>query len=141
MDKGPPVGAPRLVDELTGLQRVLARSLEAALAEVDLTLDQWRALRALDEGPDATMGALTDRLQTPPPSTTRLVDGLVDRALVYRRASDVDRRRIEAALSEAGRRLLAQADAIAAGHEARARAALSDDLRRLADAIGTRAAR
>lgn len=60
---------------------------------------------------------------------------------MYRRASDVERRRTEAALSEAGRRLLAQADAIAAGHEARARAALSDDLRRLADAIGTRAAR
>lgn len=141
MDEPTAVGTPRLVDELTGLQRQLARSLEAALAEVDLTLDQWRALRALDEGPEATMGVLTDRLQTPPPSTTRLVDGLVDRALVYRRPSDVDRRRIEAALSEAGRRLLAQAEAIAALHERRVRDALAGDLRRMAAAIDAPATR
>lgn len=135
MDEVTLARTPRLVDELTGLQRQLARSLEAALAEVDLTLDQWRALRALNEGPDATMGALTERLQTPPPSTTRLVDGLVDRALVYRRPSDVDRRRIEAALSDAGRRLLVQAEAAAAQHERRVRDALAADLRRMAAVI------
>lgn len=112
---------PRLVDLLTLMQRRLCRSLDGALASLDLTVDQWRTLRLLAASPGMTMGDLAERLQTTGPTTTRLVDGLVDRALVYRRPSDSDRRRVEAAVSEAGARLLNQAESIAASHEGRLR--------------------
>lgn len=117
----PPAATPRLVELLTVVQRRVARSAEDALARVDLTVDQWRALRTLAAGPGLTMGELTERLLIPAPSTTRLVDGLVDRALVYRRSSPGDRRRVEATLTDAGDRLLARAEALVDSHEAEIR--------------------
>ena len=93
---------PRLMDELTHAHRRWVRDLEAILTPLDLTLDQWRALRWLQRCPGLTMGELVEQLQMPAPSATRLVDGLVDRALVFRRASSVDRRRVEMNVSAAG---------------------------------------
>jgi DNA-binding MarR family transcriptional regulator len=123
---------PRLVDTLSVALRMISRPLQETLErEEGVSLDQWRTLRALSASEGRTMGELSERLQIPAASVTRIVDGLVDRALVFRHGSAIDRRRIEVLLSAAGGALLARLEDIALAHEAqyRAMAGLSvDDL-------------
>jgi DNA-binding MarR family transcriptional regulator len=119
-EKGRP---PRLVDTLSTALRMISRPLQESLErEEDISLDQWRTLRALSTSQGRTMGELSERLQIPAGSVTRIVDGLVDRALVFRHGSTVDRRRVEVLLSEAGGALLARLEDIALAHEAQYRA-------------------
>ena len=114
---------PRLVDTLSVALRLISRPLQETLErEEDISLDQWRALRSLSASEGRTMGELSERLQIPAASLTRIVDGLVDRALVFRHGSAVDRRRVEVLLSEAGGALLARLEDIALAHEAQYRA-------------------
>jgi DNA-binding MarR family transcriptional regulator len=123
---------PRLVDTLSVALRMISRPLQETLErEEGVSLDQWRTLRSLSAIEGRTMGELSERLQIPAASVTRIVDGLVDRALVFRHGSAVDRRRVEVLLSEAGAALLVRLEDIALAHEAqyRATAGLSvDDL-------------
>lgn len=88
----------------------LARQAELALAEVELSLPQYRLLTFLElQGRMASK--LADDLAVSRPSVTALADGLVARGLVERRSSLLDRRRVEHVLTDAGRGLLAEADA------------------------------
>jgi long-chain acyl-CoA synthetase len=87
----------------------LARQVEVGLAEVDLSLPQYRILMFLDEG--ATVASkLADRLAVSRPTVTAVVDGLVARGLVQRSPEGGDRRRVGHALTTAGRQLLQEAD-------------------------------
>ena len=114
---------PRLVDTLSVALRMISRPLQETLErEEDVSLDQWRTLRSLSAIEGHTMGELSERLQIPAASVTRIVDGLVDRALVFRHGSTVDRRRVEVLLSEAGGALLVRLEDIAIAHEAQYRA-------------------
>jgi DNA-binding MarR family transcriptional regulator len=106
-----------LVDLLTSAQRVLSRELGERLADEDVSVEQWRVLRALAGVDGTSMSELAERVQVPAPSLTRLVDSLVDRALVYRRQSVHDGRRIDVHLSVTGRELLLRLEAMAAAHE------------------------
>jgi len=111
---------PRLVDALSVALRLISRPLQETLErEEDVSLDQWRTLRSLSARHGRTMGELSERLQIPAASLTRIVDGLVDRALVFRHGSAIDRRRVEVLLSDAGASLLVRLDDIALAHEAR----------------------
>ena len=88
----------------------LAKRVEVALGQVELTLPQYRVLGILAEGKAAASG-LADRLAVRRPSITALVDGLVARGLVDRRQEDADRRKVEVRLTPEGVRTLAVADA------------------------------
>ncbi len=88
----------------------LAKQVELSLAEVDLSLSQYRILGLLDEG-SAVSSALAERLAVRPPSVTAVIDGLVTRGLVARRHAEDDRRRVSHQLTDLGPRLLADADA------------------------------
>lgn len=87
----------------------LARVVELSLAEVDLSLSQFRLLVLLS-GEPTVASKLAEYLAVSPPSVTAVVDGLVARGLVERRADITDRRRVEHALTEEGRTLLERAD-------------------------------
>lgn len=87
----------------------LARQVDVGLSEVDLSLPQYRILMFLAEGSVAA-SALADSLAVSRPSVTAVVDGLVSRGLVERRHDEGDRRRVGHALTDDGRRLLAEAD-------------------------------
>lgn len=87
----------------------LARQVELAVASLELSLSQYRALSMLGEGKEAA-SALADKLAISRPSVTGVVDGLVARGLVERHNVDGDRRRVGLDLSSEGRRLLAEAD-------------------------------
>jgi long-chain acyl-CoA synthetase len=88
----------------------LARHVEVALTTVELTLPQYRVLIHLCEGREAASG-LADKLAVSRPSVTGVVDGLVARGLVRRDHDSDDRRRVGHELTDAGRRVLAAADA------------------------------
>ncbi len=77
--------------------------LMPALAERDLTIEHFRALRLLSAVEGATVGELAGRTGTTPSSTTRLVDRLVERNLAYRRPAPGDRRSVLLTLSDTGR--------------------------------------
>jgi long-chain acyl-CoA synthetase len=87
----------------------LARQVELALAEVDLSLPQYRILIHLDEG-KVVASALADKLAVSRPSVTAVVDGLVTRGFVERHHDPSDRRRVDHDLTVDGRRVLALAD-------------------------------
>jgi long-chain acyl-CoA synthetase len=87
----------------------LSKQLERALADVDLSLPQFRILGMLGEG--ASMpSALAERLAVRRPTVTAVVDGLVARGLVERTPGDDDRRSVTHTLTAKGKRLLAKAD-------------------------------
>jgi long-chain acyl-CoA synthetase len=87
----------------------LAKRVEFALAQVDLTLPQYRVLGILFEGSAAASG-LADRLAVRPSSVTAIIDGLVARGLVDRKHEEDDRRRIALRLTDEGERIVAEAD-------------------------------
>ncbi len=87
----------------------LSKRVEVALAQVELTLPQYRVLGILAEG-SAAASALADRLAVRRPSITALIDGLVARGFVDRRQEDADRRRVELRLTPEGVSTLARAD-------------------------------
>jgi len=103
---------------ITGAARAVARlakQVEVALAPLDLSLPQYRVLALLGEGSTAS-SVLARRLAVSPPSVTAVVDGLVARGLVERRADPEDRRRLTLLLTRDGTKLLAAADAAAEAH-------------------------
>jgi long-chain acyl-CoA synthetase len=87
----------------------LSKMVEVALAQVDLTLPQYRVLAILADGNEAASG-LAERLAVRPPSITAIIDGLVTRGLVDRRHEDSDRRRVSVRITDEGARVVAEAD-------------------------------
>lgn len=102
----PPVAAAR------GAAR-FSKSMEVALAEVGLSLPQYRLLVFLSGGPERAT-ALAGWLEVSPPSLTALVDGAVQRRLVERAPSEEDRRCVRHVITEIGEDALAQGDAAVA---------------------------
>lgn len=88
----------------------LAKQVELGLAGQDLSPPQYRTLSILDSG-TSLASAVAERLAVRPPSVTSVVDGLEARGLVQRCAADGDRRRVALVLTDAGRAVLAEADA------------------------------
>jgi long-chain acyl-CoA synthetase len=105
-----PSGGDVTVDGARALAR-LAKSAELALGGVDLSLPQYRVLIFLSEHDAAAASALASRLDVTRPTITALVDGLVARGLVERRAAQGDRRRVEHHLTAAGEAILDAGDA------------------------------
>ena len=120
-------GAADLVELLTATSRRVERAVSAALAEDGGTLDGYRVLRCLAAEPGATMGRLVARLQLPGPTATRVVDGLVDAALVHRLPDPEDRRRVVVHLSAAGRVRLARWEALVEAREVAVASSLGAD--------------
>ena len=111
-------GRPDLVELLTATTRRVSRAVSAALAEDGGTLEGYRVLRFLVATPGRTMGQLVTGLSLPGPTATRVVDGLVDAALVYRLPDPEDGRRVVVHASAMGRARLTRWEALVAGQEA-----------------------
>lgn len=88
---------------------VLAKNLEVALHEVDLSPSQYRLLIFLAEAPAAAT-SLADKLAVTRPSLTALVDGLAARGFVGREPDPDDRRRVTHEITANGRAAIDAAD-------------------------------
>ena len=90
---------------------LLAKQVERALGDADLTMPQYRLLGLLEKG-DATATFAAERLAVSPPSVTAIVDGLVARSLVARGSVEGDKRRVELCITEEGTAALGRADEV-----------------------------
>ena len=111
-------GAPFISSEeelFLNLQRtahLLTRGLGAVLGAEKLTLPQYNVLRILrGSHPEAlTCGEIAERLVTPGPDVTRLLDRLEKRGFVARARDSADRRVVRSRATEAGLEVLADLD-------------------------------
>lgn len=106
-----------LVEALTLAQRRISREFAAVLSEESCTVEQWRVMRALADGAGHAMGELAESLLIAHPTLTRLMDGLVESSMAYRRPSPGDRRRVAVYLSRRGQQRLARLNALAEAHD------------------------
>ncbi|WP_219461885.1 MarR family winged helix-turn-helix transcriptional regulator [Nonomuraea rhizosphaerae] len=112
---------------LSSAERSVNRGLAAALQGEDLTVEQWRILRALADGRGHSMGDLAAAVLMPHPTLTKAVDRLIDRALVYRGPSAGDRRRVAVFLADRGAELLVRVEGAIAGHHRLIAAAFGEE--------------
>lgn len=117
----------RLADLLSRAEWQIARKIERALEPSGLSIEQWRVLSHLSDGAGHPMSEIARQTLMPPPTLTKLVDRLVDRSLVYRRADPADRRRVLVCLSDRGRAQHSELDAIVREEENRIAAHLGAD--------------
>ena len=75
----------------------------------DLSVPQFRALAFLHHFPNASLSDVAEHVGLMLPSMSKLMDGLVARGLVTRRESSGDRRRVDLALTPAGKSVLEMA--------------------------------
>ena len=109
------------------------------LQKHDLTEQQWRVIRVLDETPELDMGALSEAANILAPSLSRMTKSLEERGLLDMRRTPGDGRRASLSLTSKGEALLQaiapESTAISAEIEARVGAdrvrTLLDDLDRL----------
>jgi DNA-binding MarR family transcriptional regulator len=111
------------------------RRVEQALGPDGPTLEQWRVLSLLADGTGHPMTEVAAHARVPAPTLTKIVDRLVDRALVYRRADETDRRRVLVFLSDQGRVLHAGLAPGVAAVDAELAAALGADAARLRELL------
>ncbi len=95
----------------------------------DLSVPQFRALLYLQRHPGASLSAVSDHLGLTPPSTSKLVDGLVARGLVARQPSPTDRRRLMIVVTPEGAAILQAATQATQARLAEALGRLDEDRR------------
>ena len=88
----------------TRIIRALARTLHGE----ELSVAQLAALHLIDQAGDIRQSQLAEELLMSAPSTSRMIDALVDRGLVERRESPEDRRARTLHLTGKGDALLAE---------------------------------
>ncbi|HVM14187.1 MAG TPA: MarR family transcriptional regulator [Egibacteraceae bacterium] len=95
---------PASLGQLVGrVEQRITRAVERVLASSGTNVEQWRVLDLLSDGEGHPMSEIARHAMVPPPTLTKIVDRLIDSALVYRRPDEVDRRRVLVMLSDHGR--------------------------------------
>jgi DNA-binding MarR family transcriptional regulator len=133
-----------VMDQLRTLVRALRVSTRAVEREIGISGAQLFVLQQLAGAPARSINELAERTRTHQSSVSTVVSRLAERGLVAREAAVQDARRMEIALTEAGRALLEDAprtaqvrmvEALAAMPPAQARA-LADGLSALVRQAG-----
>ncbi len=111
---GPRTANVRQISERVAMGRALWRELvigfASQLGELRLGFTQLAALYVLADGSTLTIGELAEALGRSPSATSRLVDGLVRRRLLERRAEPEDRRQRSLGLTQRGHAVLRAVD-------------------------------
>ena len=106
-----PDGRARLVSALEGLVvgavGLTTAALDSFAPNIDLPLQQWRALVVIARSDGIRMGEVAQRVGTTPPSASRLVRRLERRGLVSLERDETDRRAIIIRPTPAGTELWA----------------------------------
>ena len=95
----------QILEVIPGVMRAIRTDMRANRGS-DLTVPQFRSLAFLDHCSGCSLSDLAEHLGLTPPSTCKLVDGLVARGLVMRQEASGDRRRVALTLTSAGSTIL-----------------------------------
>lgn len=95
-EDGLPTDLPRLLREA---HESLVAAFRPHLADEGLTEQQWRVLRALEDGPQSQI-ELSERCAMRPASMSGVLTRMERDGLVERRRSDDDRRRVDVARTQ-----------------------------------------
>jgi len=103
-----PPDSDSVLDAVLTASRVLVAMAARSLADTgeEVTLTQYRSLVVLASRGPQGVAALAEAVAVTPPTASRLVDRLVRKGLVRRRADRHDRRQVRIGLTEAGRDLV-----------------------------------
>ena len=99
-----------VLDAVLTASRALVAMAARSLADVgeEVTLTQYRSLVVIASRGPQGVASLAEAVAVTAPTASRLVDRLVRKGLVRRRADRHDRRQVRIALTEAGRALVDQ---------------------------------
>ncbi len=105
-----PPDSDSVLDAVLTASRVLVAMAARSLADTgeEVTLTQYRSLVVLASRGPQGVASLAEAVAVTPPTASRLVDRLVRKGLVRRRADQHDRRQVRIGLTEAGRALVDQ---------------------------------
>ena len=84
----------QLVRLLSQAERRLTAGLVKILSARDVSVPEWWVLTLLSDAEGHPMTEIAEFALVPSPTLTRIIDGMVTDNLVYRRADDLDRRRV-----------------------------------------------
>lgn len=98
-----PAGDVSLVTVIVHTTKNLSAMVAAVVGEHGFTLDEWLVLDAIRRNQGSAMSQISAASGCAGASLTRAVDKLVAGSLVYREASQVDRRKVEVFISDRGR--------------------------------------
>ena len=122
--------AHQLLDTTPQIMRFIRAEMRSHRGH-DLSVPQFRTLTFVHRNPEISLSHLAEHLGLTLPSTSKLVDGLVNQKTITRRESKEDRRRLTLALTKNGEDILRVARGATQNH-------LKDVLRKLsADELTT----
>ncbi len=73
---------------------------------VSISVPQFRVLTFLERRPGGSLSDVAERVGLSLPAMSRLIDGLLERGLLTRQESPVDRRRVDLRITDSGRDLV-----------------------------------
>jgi MarR family transcriptional regulator for hemolysin len=93
---------------LREIGRAIGRYMEPRIASHGLSVPMWFLLRILAEEEGITQREISNRLKIMEASAMQTLREMDERGLITRTRSEIDRRKVHLALSEAGKKLLAE---------------------------------
>ena len=97
--------ARQLLDTTPQIMRFIRAEMRSHRGH-DLSVPQFRTLTFVNRNPEVSLSHLADHLGLTLPSTSKLVDGLVNQKIIIRHESKEDRRRLTLALTKNGEDIL-----------------------------------
>ncbi|MEF2965969.1 MarR family transcriptional regulator [Paenibacillus sp. M1] len=86
--------------------RKISSLLQSRLREYDITPEQWSVLRQIDQSEGLIQREIAERTGKDKPTTTRILDHLESKGLVYKQTGPQDRRSYLVYSSERGKALI-----------------------------------
>ena len=95
----------QLADQLANLFANCQKKESRFVAEHEVSIVEFRSMRILTEFERLTVNQLAEKMSLTPNRITRIIDGLVEKNIVSRETSKIDRRVYELSLTGKGKQL------------------------------------
>ncbi|MBN8951019.1 MULTISPECIES: MarR family transcriptional regulator [unclassified Rhizobium] len=123
-------GAPsrqELFDDLSAFNRKLRATFDALVREHGMTLSRARVFRKLSRRDGINQRELADELELETPTLVRILDAMEAQNFIERRAAVSDRRAKQIFMTESGKVVAAEVEALATGVRADILEGISDE--------------
>ena len=123
-------GAPsrqELFDDLSAFNRKLRATFDALVREHGMTLSRARVFRILGRRDGINQRELADDLELETPTLVRILDAMEAQNFIERRAAQSDRRAKQIFMTESGKVVAAEVEALATGVRADILEGISDE--------------